>query len=495
MLRGVRSQIQRAVPRLNQAVCKRMSTQQASRSDYCLTTLDNGVKVASDPNPGYFAAMGVYVDAGSRYEDPNLSGCSHIVDRLAFRSTTTRSATEMAETLEALGGNYASTSSRESIMYQASVFNSDIERMFDVLTETVCNPNITDEEVAAVRDAVSYENYEIWQKPELILPELIHTAAFSGGLGNPLLCPQERIPYITKELIQEYRRLMYRPERFVAAFVSVDHDTAVKLAEKYLGHLPKSSEPSPVTTSTSYVGNELVVPMPEPIGNLPQFTQLYIAFEGVSLNDPDVYALATLHTLLGGGGSFSAGGPGKGMYSRLYTHVLNQFGQVESAQAFNHAYPETGLFGIAASCIPQAAPYLAEIMCQQFYMAMSTGHGALTYDEVSRAKNQLKSSLLMNLESKMIELEDLGRQVLINGRKIPVQEMVEKIDALSVEDVRRVARRVFTGNASKNGSGKPTVLVQGPRESFGDVDAVLRRYGLGRSASQPAPEQKKGWLF
>lgn len=482
----LRSSVQRALRGARGG--RLMSTEGASRMDFRMTTLDNGIRVVSDPMPGYFAAMGLYVDAGSRYETEKFSGCSHIIDRLAFKSTESRDVTTMAEDLELLGGNYSCTSSRETIMYQASVFNSDVERMFDCLTDTVVNPRITEEEVEWQRETASFENNEIWQKPELILPELVHVAAFEGGLGNPLLCPEERLPYITPQLIRDYRQNLYRPDKIVAAFISVDHDRAVQLAEKYLGKLKLPNEPSPLPKTPSlYLGREMSLPMPPQIGNLPQFAQLHVAFEGLSINDPDVYALATLQTLLGGGGSFSAGGPGKGMYSRLYTHVLNQFGYIESAQAFNHSYSDGGLFGIAASCIPQAAPYLAEVVAQQFSLAMSKGRGALNYDEVERAKNQLQSSLLMNLESKMIELEDLGRQVQISNHKIPVVEMCQKIQDLTPDDVRRVAERIFTGKASETGSGKPTIVMQGKRETFGDVEAVFKKYGLGKFA-------KRGWL-
>lgn len=464
------------------------STTQTVSPDFKLTTLPNGIRVASDPVPGYFAAMGLYINAGSRYENVHLSGASHITDRLAFKSTKKRTAEEVQETLELLGGNHTCTSSRETIMYQASVFNSDVEAMFDVLSDTVKSPLITEQEVLSQCETARYENREIWQRPDLILPELVHVAAYKGGLGNPLLCPEERIAQITPDIIREYRRRYYRPENIVAGFVCVEHDRAVELVEKYLGDFAKEdiSGLEKIDSSSKYVGSEISIPMNEPVGNLPEFTHLHVAFEGLPISDPDVYALATLQTLLGGGGSFSAGGPGKGMYSRLYTNVLNQYGYVESAQSFNHSYSDSGLFGISSSCIPQAAPYMAEILCQQFNAIMSTGRGALTYTEVSRAKNQLKSSLLMNLESKMVELEDMGRQIQIHGTKIPVQEMCEKIEALDVEDLRRVATRIFLGNASQDGSGKPTIVMQGDREIFGDIEKVFKHYGLGKDV-------KKSW--
>ncbi|KAI7449199.1 hypothetical protein KC364_g12484 [Hortaea werneckii] len=184
---------------------------------------------------------------------------------------------------------------------------------------------------------------------------------------------------------------------------------------------------------------------------LPRLSHIHLAFESLPIDHPDIYALATLQTLLGGGGSFSAGGPGKGMYSRLYTNVLNQYGWVESCIAFNHAYTDSGLFGISASCATGFVPRMLDTMARELsLLGTETGLGRLTEIEVVRAKNQLRSSLLMNLESRMVELEDLGRQVQVHGRRVPVTEMVSNIDRVTIQDLRRVARMVFGGGGEES---------------------------------------------
>ena len=147
----------------------------------------------------------------------------------------------MLESLESLGGNVQCASSRESIMYQSAVFNKDVPAMLEILAETVRSPLITDEEVEQQQNTAAYEVGEIWSKPELILPEMLHTAAFQNNtLGNPLLCPEERLDFVTREVIEEYRSYFYRPERFVVAFAGVEHDVAVKLVEKHFGDMPAS---------------------------------------------------------------------------------------------------------------------------------------------------------------------------------------------------------------------------------------------------------------
>ncbi|MCJ1249001.1 Mitochondrial-processing peptidase subunit alpha [Trapelia coarctata] len=544
-----------------------------------ITTLPNGTRVATEALPGPFSGVGVYVDAGSRYENEELRGVSHIIDRLAFKSTSSRSSDQMLETLESLGGHIQCASSRESVMYQSATFNSSVPTTLALLAETIRHPLITETEVQQQLETAEYEIGEIWSKPELILPELVHMAAYKDNtLGNPLLCPQEQLQYINKQVVEKYRDIFFRPERLVVAFAGVDHKSALKLSERYFGDMQRRGEPiltgtgletsfttpfdtssdtssapsspssSPTTSystpsstppttpqsskllskipffknlSTSAPHNATITELPSSFNSTaninlslparytggflalpnlasppnpthPTLSHIHLAFEALPISSPDIYALATLQTLLGGGGSFSAGGPGKGMYSRLYTHVLNQHGWVESCIAFNHSYTDSGLFGIAASCAPERVSSMLDVMCRELHnLTVETGFSALQEGEVQRAKNQLKSSLLMNLESRMVELEDLGRQVQVQGRKTGVKEMCAKIDALTVKDLRRVARQVFGGGV-KNvgvGSGAPTVVVQeseveggGQRKEFGwgEIQERIGRWKLGR---------------
>ncbi|KAL8782769.1 MAG: hypothetical protein Q9195_009574 [Heterodermia aff. obscurata] len=539
-----------------------------------ITTLPNGIRVATESLPGPFSGIGVYVDAGSRFEDEELRGVSHIVDRLAFKSTSSRTSDEMIESLETLGGNIQCASSRESLMYQSASFNSSVPTTLGLLAETIRYPMITEREVQQQLETAEYEIGEIWAKPELILPELVNVAAYKDNtLGNPLLCPQERLPFINKEVVEKYRSAFFKPERMVVAFAGVSHDTALKLTQKYFGDMrrdreslssgtgldtsftdssseslssstssPQSSNPSsPMTTpptspsqpsrllksipflknlSTSsstrasvspidaspqslafnltapshYTGGFLSLPhLPPPLNPaLPHLSHIHLAFEALPISSEDIYALATLQTLLGGGGSFSAGGPGKGMYSRLYTNVLNQNGWVESCLAFNHSYTDSGLFGISGSCTPARVGHMLDVMCRELqHLTFDSGPRSLQDVEVNRAKNQLRSSLLMNLESRMVELEDLGRQVQVHGRKVGVREMCSKIDKLTVEDLRRVAKMVFGGRVENvgKGSGAPTVVLQegqqegaNAKKTFGweEIQERIARWQLGR---------------
>ncbi|RKF63048.1 Mitochondrial-processing peptidase subunit alpha [Erysiphe neolycopersici] len=539
-----------------------------------ISTLSNGVRVATEALPGHFSGIGVFIDAGSRFENEELRGISHIIDRLAFKSTQRRNSDEMLQALESLGGNINCASSRESLMYQCATFNSAVSDAVAILAETIRDPLITENEVQEQLETAAYEIGEIWSKPELILPELVHTAAYKGNtLGNPLLCPKERLTCINKGVIEAYRNTFFRPERIVLAFAGVKHHEALKLVENYFGDIPAlhknqlntglenldntsvsgqlnpthvSSPPSAFNNLSSqtnppvpsilaqtsskitprstfynylstwaadnsteahnlpfsldfsqpshYTGGFLSLPnLPPPTNpSFPALTHIHLAFESLAVSSEDIYALATIQTLLGGGGSFSAGGPGKGMYSRLYTNVLNQYGWVESCVAFNHSYTDSGLFGISASCVPAYVPQMLDTMCRELHaLTLENGPYCLQAIEVKRAKNQLRSSLLMNLESRMVELEDLGRQVQVHGKKISPIEMCHKIDRLTINDLRRVAKTVF-GGMVKNpgcGSGAPTVVLQecADRETtrkefkWETIQDLIASWNLGRT--------------
>lgn len=250
-----------------------------------------------------------------------------------------------------------------------------------------------------------------------------------------------------------------------------------------------SFEQPNLTLPSHYTGGYLALPSEPPQNPAhPPLTHIHLAFESPSITSADIYAVAVLQTLLGGGGSFSAGGPGKGMYSRLYTNVLNQHAWVESCVAFNHGYSDSGVFGIAASCSPSHVTNMLDVMCRELgALGQETGRLRLSDREVQRAKNQLRSNLLMNLESRMVELEDLGRQVQTHGRKIGVKEMCAKIDGVTVAELRRIARIVFGGEV-KNigvGTGLPTVVMQegeggnGFKGGWEEIQERIQKWGLG----------------
>jgi processing peptidase subunit alpha len=296
----------------------------------------------------------------------------------------------------------------------------------------------------------------------MILPEVLHDVAYGGHtLGNPLLCPDHMVDKIDGHLLRTCLKDWYRPDRMVVAGAGVRHEELVELTDKYFSslkapvvstpqpslarsstcapvvqpHLLPSSAPSlakALTRAASYLYPSPAPPADHPLSLLTlshrspatytgghrflsnpssEFNHVYIAFEGVGIHDDDIYTLATIQVLLGGGGSFSAGGPGKGMYSRLYTNILNHFPQIDHCASFHHIYTDSSLFGLFASVHPHDGSNPAQILPHLAHQLSLLLYTPVQRQELSRAKNQLKSSLIMALESRTVEVEDLGRQV------------------------------------------------------------------------------------
>lgn len=349
-------------------------------------------------------------------------------------------------------------------MYQSSHAHKDTPFALSLIADTVLNPSFRAEELDAQRDAAFYESREVNSKPEMMLPEVLHAVAYNNqGLGNPTLCPEERVSAIDKGLLRRIIHEWYRPERMVIAGAGMPHQELVELVDKFFSPLKQSAssstQPSQCRTTSSPTNSQTLPHLLSPsspavaktltraasylfpnslslgaVSYSPTSTytgghkfiydpsqdlnHLYIAYEGVGIEDDDIFALATMQVLLGGGGSFSAGGPGKGMYSRLYTHILNQFPQIDHCASFHHIYIDSSLFGLFASFLPAAAGVTGgntpgQILPHLVHQLSLLLYSPINRTELQRAKNQLNSSLIMALESRSIEVEDLGRQVLV----------------------------------------------------------------------------------
>lgn len=440
-----------------------------------LTTLSNGLRVVSDSTPGHFSALGAYIDAGSKFENPSKPGISHFMDRLAWRSTKKYTSDEMMNTLSNLGGNYMCSAQRESMIYQTSVFNKDVDKMFDCISQTILEPKFTDQEFLETLSTIEFETSEMVHKPDVVLPELLHKIAYPNNtLGLPLYCPTERLGDISKEEILNYHKNFYQPQNIVISMIGVEHEHAIKLAEQNFGHLMEGTKPT--VSQPKYKGGEIQIPFQPPLfSNLPELYHMQIGFETSGLLNDELYGLAVLQKLLGGGSSFSAGGPGKGMFSRLYTRVLNQYPFVENCTSFNHSYIGSGLFGINISASPNAGHVMPQIIAFEFSSLLEKN--AISESEFNRAKTQLVSTLLYNVESKLAALEDLGRQIQCQNKLVSIDEMIEKINALTIEDIVVIVEKLV--------NSKPSVVMQGDREAFGDIDYVFQHFGIN---------QKKGWF-
>ncbi|XP_077298628.1 mitochondrial-processing peptidase subunit alpha [Arctopsyche grandis] len=428
-----------------------------------VTTLSNGLKVASEKRFGQFCTVGVVVDSGSRYEVAHPSGISHFLEKLAFGQTQKYGdKIKLLSALEKHGGICDCQSSRDALMYATSADTRGLSTITQVLAEVVLRPILSNEEVEMAQQAVAFDLETLAMRPEqeTILIDMIHSAGYGNStLGLPKICPQDNVAKIDKKTIFQYISNHFVPKRMVVAGVGVEHGALVEYVQKYFVDSPsawpevKPSALSPDLSKAKYAGGivheDCEVPL-YPGSDLPELSHVVIGFESCSHQDDDFIAMCVLNMMMGGGGSFSAGGPGKGMYTRLYTNVLNRYHWMYNATAYNHAYADSGLFCIHASSPPPRLGDTVDIIVKEL-VAMS---GHCPDIELKRAKTQLQSMLLMNLEARPVVFEDIARQVLATGMRRSPTYFIEAIESVTVDDVRRVAQRLLSTSPSVAARGR-----------------------------------------
>ncbi|XP_018645170.1 mitochondrial processing peptidase non-peptidase alpha subunit (M16 family) [Schistosoma mansoni] len=361
---------------------------------------------------------------------------------------------------------------RDFIVYAVSGFNTNMDKLTHILSETVLRAKITQEEVEMAAKSISFELEALERSPpvEPIMNELLHVAAYKNNtLGLPKYCPKQNLNKINREDIIKFVAAQFKPENMVVAGVGIEHDALVKSVEKYfIPTVPNvsyekaaSDVPSPITTVSEYTGGYykasiLERDLSQYHAPMPEYAHVGIGFESCSYTDPQFVSACVLHSLLGGGGSFSAGGPGKGMYTRLYLNILNKHHWVNSAQAENHAYADTGLFTVIGSSFPTYLDRLVYTLVEELHHTISS---SISHEELSRAKHQLKSMLLMNLETRAVCFEDIARQVLTSDMKREPEYWVDQIDKITESDLHELLHRMIH-------RCKPTLV------GFGRVDKL-----------------------
>ncbi|KAJ4708567.1 mitochondrial-processing peptidase subunit alpha-like [Melia azedarach] len=403
-----------------------------------VSTLPNGVKIASETSVSPAASIGLYVDCGSIYESPISFGATHLLERMAFRSTRNRSHLRIVREVEAIGGHVQASASREQMGYTFDALKTYVPEMVELLIDCVRNPVFLDWEVNEQLQKVKSEISEASNNPQGLLLEAIHSAGYSGALANPLLAPESAINRLDSSILEEFISENYTAPRMVLAASGVEHEQLLSVAEPLLSDLPnirRPEEPKSVYTGGDYRCQA---------DSGDQRTHFALAFElpGGWHKDKDAMTLSVLQMLMGGGGSFSAGGPGKGMYSRLYLRVLNEYPQVQSFSAFSNIYNHSAIFGIQGTTGSDFVSKAIDVAAKEL-IAVATP-GGVDQVQLDRAKQSTKSAILMNLESRMVVSEDIGRQVLTYGERKPLEQFLKSVEEVTVKDIASIAQKLIS---------------------------------------------------
>ena len=426
-----------------------------------VTTLDNGLRIASQETYGQLSTYGLLISAGARYDaqfekltNPLKStsvpiddgtGISHLAELMAFKGSTSFSPSELVEQVESMGGAISSSSGREELLLSVDTLRSHMPAGLGLLAATINSPVIAVGEIDQMKQIIAYMHQSL--PPQHILRESLQAAAYGADsqLGLAHLCTHEKSVYLTQEKLERYRRSFFSPERMVLSGAGVDHDEFVDYGNKYFGSMERSDlgSANDLLVPSAYIGGESRITMAEPPPD--GLVRVAVAFECSNWHDDDLVATCVLQVLLGGGDSFSAGGPGKGMYSRLYREVLNRFYWVEAAEAFTSIHSDSGMIGIAGASSSQRAGDLLMVFLENFARLACDD---VQDDELQRAKNMLRCNVLTQLESRMVLFEDIGRQLLTYGKRESPQVICKKIEAVTAADIRRVGKQLLSKKPS-----------------------------------------------
>ena len=399
--------------------------------------LGNGLRVVTEYIPHFpSVSVGLWIGAGSMYESEAENGLSHFVEHMLFKSTENRTTREIAVEMDAIGGQVNAFTSKECTCYYAKVIAEHLPRAMELLSDLLLNARMDEEEFEKERGVILEEIAMCEDTPEDLVYDLLAEAYFGDHpLARPILGSQQQIASVSREALIDYRRRHYRPDNTVLAIAGdFDEMQFRELAERYLGRWKAQGETR----------------MPEPrleacaklLTRKKDIEQVHLclAYPGVAQDDDALYPLSVMNNLLGGG-----------MSSRLFQRIREEMGAAYSVYSFPSTYPNCGTLTIYAGTSPELAQKVADELHKQIDELMK---GGVTQEEFTMAKDQLRVSYILGLESSSSRMSSIGRSKLLRGKAVDPKEVIAKIEAVTREDVERILRETFSKPCSASAVGR-----------------------------------------
>lgn len=427
-----------------------------------VTTLPNGLRIATETRPSGGAVVGVWIDAGTRFENEDVNGVAHFLEHLIFKGTKNRSQRSLEVGVEDIGSHLNAYTSREQTVYYGRSLKKDIPKMTELLSDILQNSEISNDAVNRERDVILREMQEIDNIQEEVLFDYLHGCAFQDSpLSRTILGPVENIQSLKSKDLKGYIDQHYKPHRMVlAAAGDVDHDEMVEMANKHFGDMPvdKSGITSfdLVNEKPAYlVGSDVRIRNDDmPVAHMA------VAFESCGWTHPDAVSFMVLQAFMG---SYDRNHTTGSLSSYRLSQRMSDVPVARSVTAFNTTYTDTGLFGLYMTADPEE---LDDVIVDAMEELVRI---CFKVDEVnlSNAKMALKTSLLAQLDGPTGVAEEIGRQLLVYGRRIPMSEWFARIDAVDSEAIKRVANKYIFDR-------EVAVSAMGPIHSVPDYNFIRR---------------------
>merc|ERR1712212_313730 len=424
-----------------------------------VTVLDNGMRVASEDSGAPTATVGLWIDTGSRYETASNNGVAHFLEHMAFKGTDKRTQTALELEVENMGAHLNAYTSREQTVFYAKCLSSDLGNAVEILSDILTNSTFGQQEIERERGVILREMQEVEMNLQEGVFDHLHAVAYQGTpLGRTILGPAKNIKSISRDDLVHYIQTHYKGPRMVLAGAGgVDHGKLCELAEKNFGKIGVDvPHEAPIDMHCRYTGSDVRVrddTMP--------LAHIAIAVEGCGWTNPDNIPLMVANTLIGNWDRAMGGGANN---SNPLAQYCAEKGFAHSFQSFNTCYKDTGLWGI----------YFVSDSLNQENMVFNIQHEwmrlatSVTDFEVNRAKNLLKTNMLLQLDGTTPICEDIGRQMLCYGRRMPQHELEARIDAVDAALVKDTCYKYIYDRC-------PAIAAVGPIENLPDYNNVRSR--------------------
>ncbi|MDA8443019.1 MAG: pitrilysin family protein [Peptococcaceae bacterium] len=420
---------------------------------YRKETLPNGVRIITEEIPHVRSvAIGLWVGAGTRDEQEDNAGISHFIEHMFFKGTLKRSAKDLAESLEAVGGQLNAFTAKEYTCYYAKILDEDFDLAVDVLSDMYFNSRFEPKEIEKEKKVVVEEIKMYEDSPDELIHDVFTQAIWEGHpLGKPILGTADSIAEMNRDKIDRYLKCHYAPQNLVIAVAGKisQQEVHAKLApifglfqgacNRILDHKP------------------LAHPVIKHVAKETEQMQIVLGVPGLAQEDPKIYALHVLNNVLGGG-----------LSSRLFQEVREERGMAYSIYSYHSTFVDSGLFAVYAGTRPANSNSVIECILTEMAKLKNDG---ISRDELDRTKAQIKGSLYLSVESVNSRMSRLGKNELSFNRVISIDEVVEKLSKVTLNDVTELARIMFDPKAL-------ALTTIGPGRFDLDLPEVVKRVGL-----------------
>lgn len=397
---------------------------------YTKHKLNNGIRIVTEDIPYVKSvSIGLWVEAGSRYESKMNNGISHFIEHMLFKGTKNRSAKKIAEDIDSIGGQLNAFTSKECTCYYAKVLDSHLDIAIDVLSDMLFNSIFDEKEIMKEKSVVTEEINMYEDSAEELAHDLLSQTIFDNHpLSFPILGKKNTIANINRKSILEYFNLYYSPENLVISVVgNIDEEQVLNLLEEKFGDWKNSIKDIPNSPKPPFVKRNFISKEKDT-----EQLHLCVGLEGVQESSDSLYSLLVLNNLFGGS-----------MSSRLFQRVREDKGLAYSIYSYPSTYKDTGTFTIYAGLNPKEIINLSEIIIQEI---MNIKKNNFSSDEIYKSKEQLKGNYILGLESTSSRMSALGKSELLRGKVNTQREIINKIDEVSKRSINDLIEKIFNYN-------------------------------------------------